>query len=89
VASTGVPWLPQDHELLLKLAGSGASQVEIAKAFPGRTWKAIFNKYRVLAGRNLSWGRRNNQIREHETYHDYLKRTENVGTPDTKFEVSS
>lgn len=89
VGTTGTSWLPQDHELLLKLAESGASQVEIARAFPKRTWQSIFNKCRALTGRSLSWGFRSNPIKKIETYEDYMARVAPGETLNSDFEANS
>lgn len=89
VATTGVPWYPQDNELLIRMVEEGADQVEVARTFPHRSWKAIFNKYKRLTGKTLTWGERRKRIKDHESYEDYLKRLEDSGTPSISSDVGS
>jgi len=73
VAPSGTVWLPQQSELLLKLIKSGAGKLELARAFPDFTWRAINNRYRYLTGKALARGKRNT-VRQYETYNEYIKR---------------
>ena len=72
-ASTGTVWLPNEIDVLLELIESGASRVEIARAFPDRTWRVLYCKYRTLTG-NLLPRESRNIIRKHETYNQYAER---------------
>ena len=89
VATTGIPWYPQDNELLVKMVEEGANQVEIARTFPKRSWKAIYNKYKRLTGKTRRGDGRHQHIKNHEYYGDYLKRLEATGTPDISSDVGS
>ena len=73
VASTGTVWLPQEADLLVELVESGASRIEIAKAFPDRTWRVLYSKYCDLTNKTLPRERRNT-IRKYETYNQYVER---------------
>ncbi len=76
--NSGLFWLTNEVEVLLELFDGGASQVEIAQAFPTRTWSQINNKL---------WRQRGSGMRSlvprlvklNETYEDYLKRIEGEG----------
>lgn len=89
VATTGIPWYPQDNELLIKIMEEGADQLEVARTFPHRSWHAIYNKYKRLTGKSLTWGKRRNPIRKNESYEDYLKRIGDSGTPGISSDGSS
>lgn len=73
VASTGTVWLPQEADLLVALVESGASRLEIAKAFPDRTWRVLYQKYCYLTNKPLPRESRNT-IRKYETYNQYVER---------------
>ncbi|RIK35438.1 MAG: hypothetical protein DCC57_23345 [Chloroflexi bacterium] len=85
VTSSGTVWLPQEIDLLLSLTARGATQVELAQAFPDRTWRSIYNKYTALTKAPLDL-RKNHPIGRDETYHQYLNR---VGQPSTNTKGSS
>lgn len=89
IASTGVAWLPHEHDLLVQLADGGAGQLEIAKAFPKRRWIAIARKYTTLTGKKLKWVARGNPIRKEETYEDYLRQCTGKEPPNTNVEGSA
>ena len=87
IASKGVTWLPQQTELLIKLAESGATKLEIAKAFPDLSWRTIYNRYSTITGKKKP--RENiNTIQKHETYNQYLHRVE-IGRLESVTEVDS
>ncbi len=67
-------WLRSDDAMLLEMADSGKGQVEIAEAFPTRTWNAITKRYTLLRGEKLDFPVR--PIHVPETYTDYLERLE-------------
>jgi hypothetical protein len=73
IAARGTTWLPQEKELLLKLVESGASKVEIAKAFPDLRWNVIYFKYHYMTGKSLV-RETTNSIRKYETYNEYALR---------------
>jgi DNA invertase Pin-like site-specific DNA recombinase len=81
VGTTGIPWYPQDNELLIRIVEEGADQLEVAKTFPERSWKSIFNKYKRLTGKTLTWGERRKRIQANESYEDYLRRLGDSSTP--------
>ncbi|MEZ4667528.1 MAG: recombinase family protein [Anaerolineae bacterium] len=87
VGTTGNPWLPQENELLLKMVEEGVGQVAIAKEFPKRSWKSIFNKYKRLTGETLTRSVRCHPIKKHENYEDYLERIKFSGPPDVSSDV--
>lgn len=69
----GTVWLPNEIDLLLELFEAGASRVEIAKAFPDRTWRVLYCKYKRLTGKS-SPRESHNTIGKHETYNEYAER---------------
>lgn len=69
----GTMWLPQDVTRLIELVDSGASKVEIAKAFPDIPWKNIYFKYHAVTRKSLDF-KEKPTIKKDETYHDYVKR---------------
>mgnify|MGYP001251471464 CR=1 FL=1 len=71
-ASTGTVWLPHEIDRLLELVESGANRVEIARAFPDRTWRVIYCKYTYLTDNSLPRESRNT-IRKHETFYEYAE----------------
>lgn len=77
----GTVWLPQDAEKLLKLVNSGASQLEIAQAFPNVRWKNIYRKHHFMTQKSLDFSEVH-PIHTYETYNEYVKRvgSANVGS---------
>jgi DNA invertase Pin-like site-specific DNA recombinase len=73
VASTGTAWRPQEADLLVALVESGASRLEIAKAFPDRTWRVLYKKYCHLTNKTLP-RESHNTIGKYETYNQYVER---------------
>ena len=69
-------WLPSEFEQLRNLVEAGATQVEIARAFPDRTWRMIVMKIRKDFGRIYFSPQ---PIRHKETYVEYQSRTEQHG----------
>jgi hypothetical protein len=66
-------WSSDEAERLAVLIRSGATQIEIAREFPDRTWRQIRDKVRAVTGkRSLTSSER--PIKTLETYRDYLKR---------------
>ncbi len=80
-AASGTPWRPEDDELLLELLDRDAHRVEIADAFPARSWRAIHDRVVVLRG---PWvkirGRKT--IRPNETIVEYRLRIGTFTPPD-------
>jgi DNA invertase Pin-like site-specific DNA recombinase len=72
----GEGWLPEERKLLAQLIRDGASQIEIARQFPTRTWRAIVMSARIATGNYLR--ARPRQIKLSETYEDYQARTKSV-----------
>ena len=72
-ASTGTVWLPNEIDVLLELFESGASKVEISRAFPDRTWRVLYCKYTYLTGKSMSRESKNT-VRKYETYNEYAER---------------
>jgi len=73
VSTVGTVWLPNEIDLLIKLVESGASRVEIAKAFPDRPWRVLYNKYRNMTNKHLP-REKCNTIGKFETYNEYAER---------------
>ncbi len=66
-------WLESETNTLLHMVATGAEQVEIAAAFPSRTWKQIMDKIAA----HLGYGTADfalHPIREDETYEDFAQR---------------
>ena len=74
-ATTGTHWLPLEVERLRALVSSGAGQVEIARAFPTRKWAMIRDKYWRLGADTSKLSFRPREIKDSETYHDYVQRS--------------
>ena len=66
-------WLASEIELLKEFVRNKTPQVEVAAAFPTRSWKAIVHTVRRVMGVYYAVGRKT--IRDHENYLDYLERT--------------
>ncbi len=79
ITTLGKSWLPREITRLVELIESGASKVEVAKAFPNRTWYTIYRKYKDTK-KNWPVSRYEGTIRRNETYNDYVAR---VGSTDT------
>lgn len=52
-AANGTRWLPSETARLLALVDAGACQLEIARAFPERTWRLIYNKVYYERGKGV------------------------------------
>jgi len=72
--TTGRQWLPSEVDALLQLIDGGASQVEVAEAFPDRRWNYIRHKIYGLLGPG-KYTFEVTPIRGHETYGDFRERT--------------
>ncbi|MEZ4706802.1 MAG: hypothetical protein R3A44_06335 [Caldilineaceae bacterium] len=72
----GAPWQAADIELLKELVTRDAAQVEIALAFPYRTWKSIREKYLRETEKLLIPDPK--PILSRETYTDYVARLESA-----------
>jgi DNA invertase Pin-like site-specific DNA recombinase len=79
-ASTGVQWLPSEVARLLEMHDERATQVDIAAAFPHRTWDMIRNKLYSLIGAE-GYHFEVTPIRGHETYPMFLERTDGNREP--------
>lgn len=78
-------WLPSETERLLELFDGGASQIEIAREFPDRPWRAIGNKlYRLRGTTAAPSGAK--PIKYRETFHDYIERVGEDGLADLSSE---
>lgn len=73
----GSGWLPEERDRLVQLIRQGASQIEIAREFPTRSWQAIIASARVATGKYLR--ARPRYIKTQETSEDYLARINSVG----------
>ena len=72
-ATGGTVWISRDEELLLELLDKDASRLEIAEAFPARTWRSIQAKVVKLRGKRVKiWGK--GTIRPNETITMYRVR---------------
>lgn len=67
-------WLKTHESRLFDLVDEGASQLEIAAAFPERTWDAIRQKVWAVRGKG-SLQVSPLPMKDAETYREYLKRT--------------
>jgi len=72
--ATGVMWSDADDQTLLSLVNKRAKRVKIAAAFPYRTWRAIQDRIRRVAGKGIVI-RGKGTVRLKETYAEYLART--------------
>lgn len=77
--SGGTVWLPQETARLCELVESGATQLEIARAFPDRAWKYIYYKYHSHTKQPLDL-RGNHPLGRYETYNQYVARTGRLST---------
>ncbi len=69
----GIAWLPSETGNLLAMANGGATQIEIARMFPERTWETI-SKHLYSAAGGKYYALRMLPIRPTETYADYQAR---------------
>lgn len=68
-------WTDEENQRLIHLMGSDADQLEVAAAFPNRTWTAITLQYRkVASAEERSKLKRKRIMKVSETYLDYLAR---------------
>lgn len=72
-------WLDEETEQLLTLVRADASQVEIAAAFPHRTWQMIRDKIASELGKGVNV-RSPRPMREKETYDDFCARVQKTPT---------
>lgn len=82
-ATTGNHWLPEETEYLLELVESGASELEIASAFPERSWSNIRNKFYRETGSGEAIRFKKKRIKDDECYRDYAERTGDNSLLDT------
>lgn len=87
-ASTGSAWLPHQVAHLMELFESGASPVEIAKAFPDRPWVRLHRKYKDMTGKSVP-RKRPYTIHKYETYNQYAARMGLNGSSCSTSELSS
>jgi hypothetical protein len=74
---SSLDWLPEDTDKLLAYIDRGASQLDIAQAFPRRTWDQIRRKGAKLRGTGvLRFADTDKPIRDSETYESYRERLE-------------
>ena len=74
-AGESLRWTPEEDARLAALFRQGASQLEIARALPNRTWGSIEQRYWQVvapADRVKVWRRR--VIGQGETYEEYMRR---------------
>jgi len=84
-ATTGTQWLPSELEQLLSMVDAHCAAIEIARAFPNRTWAMIRNKvYRHRGKGSLKLARK--PMKDNENYWDYAER---VGIQDSLAHVDS
>lgn len=88
VVATGTQWFPQEVKVLLELIESGASPVEVAKAFPDRPWVRLHRKYKEMTGKPLP-RKRPYTIHKYETYNEYAERMGLDGAKSSTSEPSS
>ena len=72
-------WLESETNTLLQMVEAGATQVEIAAAFPSRTWKQIMDKIASHLGSGAVEFAIH-PMREEETYLDFAKRAKDLPT---------
>ncbi len=69
-------WTEEEELRLITLMNSDSEQVEIARAFPDRTWSSIQQRYLMLRPKTQKRLRpRTPIVQLNETYYGYLKRT--------------
>lgn len=73
-ATGGTMWIQKDETLLLELLNKKVSRIELATAFPARTWRSIREKVRELRGKKVEIEGRGT-LRQHETIEMYRLRT--------------
>lgn len=83
-ARIGQRWRDRDDDVLRNLISSKASQLELAAAFPNRTWKAIYDRIKRLCGEDviiIGQGRNGSagQIKRYDTYNLYIERQKGAG----------
>lgn len=78
--ANGIAWTPGDVETLLTLYDEGATQLEIAKAFPERVWESIYRKLSSLRD-DTSNAFSPLPVRHRESYKMYLQRRTADPTP--------
>jgi hypothetical protein len=66
-------WTPPENSQLLGLIEAGSSQVDICKAFPDRTWRAIYDKLRA-GNKHREINSKPTPVKWDETYNQYLNR---------------
>lgn len=76
-------WTPEEERLLLELLEKHADELELASAFPRRTWFSIRKKAAALTGKRMHIKRAKN-IREDETITMYRER---IGSPELPNEI--
>jgi putative nucleotidyltransferase with HDIG domain len=72
-ARIGEQWSPKDKEQLLELCRHGATPLELAEAFPYRTWRRIKTMAHQLCGPELTFPR-HVEINVRETFRAYCER---------------
>lgn len=72
-AKRGTRWKSDELEQIRFFAKNGASQIEVARAFPNRTWLAIQRRFRSM-GYNPAVITNANLVDQYETYSDYCMR---------------
>jgi hypothetical protein len=83
-------WTEEEIQRLIHLMASDADQLQIAAAFPDRTWAAICIHYRkVVEAEERSKLKRKRIMKMTETYLDYLARTGEEGITDSTSDDSS
>lgn len=83
-AGSGDQWTQDSERVLLELLDNGATQVDLAKAFPDRRWWRIRWKITQLRGKGIRIPGVG-EIKRNETFVDYLDRT---GQPTDEYTVS-
>jgi hypothetical protein len=80
-------WLASETQRLFSLLDAGATQLELAAAFPARKWVEIRSKVRHERGSGIRIPRCG--IQEYETYDEYCRRRRIEGVSSEEMNVSS
>lgn len=83
-AKSGDRWSNHDERILLELLDSGATQVQLAHAFPTRRWWRIRHHITLLRGKGVVIPEVGN-IQRNETFGDYLAR---IGMSEDEYTVT-
>jgi hypothetical protein len=83
-AHNGLRWCKSEDEQLVSLMASQATQLELAAAFPNRTWRAIYVRAKHVCGEGITIPGQGGHgkagsLRKYETYETYILRQKGAG----------